>query len=210
MKFRDFEEKYTNYPIISDSIFLQEYNIKYLRILITKWVKKKWLIRLKKGFYVINKDYYLNKLNRYFIANNIYTPSYISLWSALSFYGIIPEGVYSITSVSSRKTALFKNFFGDFIYHNLKNELFFGYEIKVIDNLNVLWANPEKAFLDFLYLNIKNISINDDIRDNFRFQNLDKLRKTVIKKYLKVFNNKKLDIIVNKLIDVREGYRVIL
>jgi len=55
----------------------------------------------------------------YLFANKMYQPSYISLHSALAFYGIIPEAVVQITSVSSMKTAFFRNPFGEFSYKTM-------------------------------------------------------------------------------------------
>jgi predicted transcriptional regulator of viral defense system len=83
----------------------------------------------------------------------MYKPSYVSLHSALAFYGIIPEAVVQITSVSSLKTAFFSNPFGEFSYKNLKKELMFGYDLKPMDKRrSLLFATPEKAILDLLYL----------------------------------------------------------
>jgi len=88
------------------------------------------------------------------VANRIYAPSYISLHSALSFYGMIPEEVVQLTSVTTLKTAKFENDFGTFHYQNVKTSLYFGYEIKMMQNgRGLLFATPEKALLDLLYLN---------------------------------------------------------
>jgi predicted transcriptional regulator of viral defense system len=83
----------------------------------------------------------------------MYRPSYISLHSALSFYGIIPEEVVSITSVTTMKTNQFVNDFGTYTYQKVKRNLFFGYEPKLLqDGRAMLFATPEKAILDLLYL----------------------------------------------------------
>lgn len=88
-----------------------------------------------------------------YVANRIYMPSYISLHSALSFYGMIPEETVQLTSVTTLKTAKFENAFGTFHYQNVKTPLYFGYEIKTMQNgRGLLFATPEKALLDLLYL----------------------------------------------------------
>ena len=79
----------------------------------------------------------------------------------MSIYGLIPEAVSSITSVSTLKTARFENAFGQYTYQNVKPELFFGYKpvilplnTAIINAPKQAWmlAHPEKALLDLLYL----------------------------------------------------------
>jgi predicted transcriptional regulator of viral defense system len=87
------------------------------------------------------------------VANLMYRPSYISLYSALAHYGMIPEFVARTTSVTTLKTASFCNEMGAFDYRHLKPDLFWGYHM--IDSVNqrkILIALPEKALLDLLYL----------------------------------------------------------
>lgn len=119
---------------------------------LTRWLKKGYLIRLRRGFFSFPE--YQNKPDySFYFANRIYQPSYISLHSALAFYGMIPESVIQITSVSSLKTFSVVNDFGEFTYKNVKEALMFGYDLKnVADNRTILFATPEKALLDLLYL----------------------------------------------------------
>ena len=111
------------------------------------------LTKLRNQYYAFPEYRQMPDFSRY-VANRIYTPSYISLHSALSFYGMIPEEVVQLTSVTTLKTAKFQNDFGTFHYQNVKTPLFFGYEIKTMQNgRGLLFATPEKALLDLLYLN---------------------------------------------------------
>lgn len=117
-----------------------------------RWVKKGLLVRLRQGYYTFPE--YKNKPDfTLFFANRIYRPSYISLHTALAFYGIIPEAVVQITSVTSLKTASFQNEFGEYDYKSIREELMFGYDFKTIANgQSIKLARPEKALLDLLYL----------------------------------------------------------
>jgi predicted transcriptional regulator of viral defense system len=117
-----------------------------------RWVKKGLLLRLRQGYYTFPE--YKNKPDlTLFFANRIYRPSYISLHTALAFYGIIPEAVVQITSITSLKTTSFQNEFGEYEYKSIREELMFGYDIKPIANGRSLQlARPEKALLDLLYL----------------------------------------------------------
>lgn len=63
------------------------------------------------------------------ISNCLYRPSYISLESALSHYNFIPEGVYTIQNISTRKTILYETPIGSFQYRNIKPGVFFGYHV---------------------------------------------------------------------------------
>ena len=120
---------------------------------LTRWCRKGLLVKLRNEYYAFPEYKQVPGFSRY-VANRIYNPSYISLHSALSFYGIIPEEVIQLTSVSTLKTASFRNPFGTFHYQNVKTSIYFGYEIKMMQNgRGLLFAIPEKALLDLLYLN---------------------------------------------------------
>lgn len=117
-----------------------------------RWVKKGYLIRLRQGFYTF-PEYKKSAGYSLYFANRIYRPSYISLHTALSFYGMIPEAVVQITSVTTLKTAFFKNDFGEYSYKSVKENLLFGYQLKPVANgRTIQFASPEKALLDLLYL----------------------------------------------------------
>jgi predicted transcriptional regulator of viral defense system len=117
------------------------------------WVKKGYLIKLRNGFYSF-PEYLAEPGFDLFIANRIYRPSFISLHSALSFYGMIPEAVVQITSVTTLKTVGFVNHFGTFSYQSIHPGLMFGYDLKPHGkNRSLMIAQAEKALLDLLYLN---------------------------------------------------------
>lgn len=117
-----------------------------------RWTKKGLLIRLRQGYYTF-PEYKSKPDFTLFFANRIYRPSYISLHTALSFFGIIPETVVQITSVTSLKTASFHNEFGAYEYKSVREELMFAYDILPIgDGHSLQLARPEKALLDLLYL----------------------------------------------------------
>lgn len=127
------------------------------------------LKRIVKGKYFFS----FKEINDYELANFLLTPSYISLESALSFYGILAQFPYSITSVTPAKTRRIIYNEKEFEFAHLKKEYFFGYEKKD----NFLIAQPEKALLDELYLISKGlISISLD-ELNLSQINKNKLRK---------------------------------
>ncbi|MBG0860416.1 MAG: type IV toxin-antitoxin system AbiEi family antitoxin domain-containing protein [Bacteroidales bacterium] len=117
-----------------------------------RWVRQGYLVRLRQGYYAFPEYRESAEFALYF-ANVIYKPSYISLHAALSFYGIIPEAVPGITSVTTLKTITFSNDFGEYSYKNIKPEMMFGYDLREMEGgRRIMLATPEKALIDLLYL----------------------------------------------------------
>ena len=117
-----------------------------------RWIRKGYIIRLRQGYYSFPEYKGKPDFAMYF-ANRIYRPSYVSLHTALSFYGIIPESVVQITSVTTLKTASFTNEFGEYSYKSIRENLMFGYNLKPLaDGQTLQLAQPEKALLDLLYI----------------------------------------------------------
>jgi predicted transcriptional regulator of viral defense system len=117
-----------------------------------RWVKKGLLLKLRNGLYAF-PDYAAKPNFTFFAANRMYLPSYISTFTALSFYGLIPEAITNITSVSPKKTTSFENALGVFQYHSINRKLMFGFDLLPFDNGKSLQiAKPEKALLDLLHL----------------------------------------------------------
>ena len=168
---------------------------------LTRWLKQGYIIRLRQRYFSFPE--YKNKPDyaRYF-ANRIYRPSYISLQTALSFYGMIPEAVVQFTNITSLKTAVFFNEFGEYSYKSIKEEFMFGYEPKFIaDGRTVLFATPEKALLDLLYLNPFYNSEQDflELRLDEDYMQ-DELNQELLIKYCSQFQNKELKKRVNLLL----------
>jgi predicted transcriptional regulator of viral defense system len=159
---------------------------------LTRWVKQNLLIRLRQGFYAF-PEYLTQRDFSWYLSNRIYKPSYISLHTALSFYGIIPEAVTKITAVSSLKTAGFENAFGVYSYQKIQPELMFGYELKPFSKGSIPFATPEKAILDLLYLysfynterEMKELRFDEDFME-------DDLNLERLNEYAKRFENKAL------------------
>lgn len=118
---------------------------------ITRWIKKGYIVKLRQGYYAF-KEVLSNRDFAFYISNKIYNPSYVSFHTALSFYGMIPESVSVITAATTLKTAEFDNDFGLYKYHKISSSLFWGYDLKPFGSKTIMFASPEKALLDLLYL----------------------------------------------------------
>lgn len=114
---------------------------------INYYLNKGLIIKLRNGLYTLKE----NAPSDFFVAGRLYQPSYISLETALSYYGVIPETVYSVTSVTTRKTARFETLGKSFVYRKIKNSAFNGYYLKKSGSESFYVAFPEKALADYLY-----------------------------------------------------------
>ena len=119
---------------------------------ISYMVGKGEIIRLKKGLYVASSKILGQTLNKELIANHIYGPSYISLESALAYYGLIPERVYLTKSITLKRSKEFKNELGVFEYITVPDNYYpIGItQEKVAEKYNYLIATPEKAICDMI------------------------------------------------------------
>lgn len=112
-------------------------------------VKRGSLCNLKRGIYTFVDA----KIDEFVIAGKLYTPSYVSLESALNIYGIIPDVVVNVTSVTTITSKKIATELGTFSYSKIRNDLFFGYT-NIMDKTSGLYyqiATPEKALLDYIY-----------------------------------------------------------
>ena len=117
-----------------------------------QWQQAGYIVSLRQGWYTFADYLQQPDYARYF-AGKMCAPSYISLHTALSFYGIIPESVVEITSVTTQKTCRYENAFGQFSYQTIRPRLFWGFEPKTMrDGKQYMMATPEKAIIDLLYL----------------------------------------------------------
>lgn len=170
---------------------------------LTRWCRKGMLVKLRNQHYAFTEYRQVPDFSRY-VANRIYMPSYISLHSAFSFYGMIPEEVVQFTSVTTLKTAKFENAFGTFHYQNVKSPLYFGYGMKKLQNGRcMLMATPEKALLDFLYLypDYKTPQDMEELRLDQYFMSHE-LNTQLLMEYLSRFSSKALAQRVKRLLKV--------
>jgi len=113
--------------------------------------KKGLLVRLKKSRRGSLYSLADKMPDQYEIANRLYEPSYISLDTALSHYGIISETIYGITSITPKTTRRFNVEGIVYSYFRVKRRIFTGYRPIEYANTIVLMAEPEKALADYLY-----------------------------------------------------------
>ncbi len=145
---------------------------------LSRWNRSGKIIMVAPGYYVL-PDETTDETDLFSIAGRLYTPSFVSLESALSFYRLIPDTVLSVTSVCTRKTRRINSPLCTFIYRSIQPQFFFGYEAKIGRNYSFLMASPERAVVDLLYLR-RDISSAEDMRelrfDSEIFNELDPMK----------------------------------
>lgn len=192
MKYRDFVKTIGKPYFTRQDVLLRDISIYDSQL--TKWQKEGLLVRAKRGLYVFTDRQ--KELTPEEMSMLLYEPSYISLESALSHYGFIPEIVHAVTSVTTKTTRTFSNPFGHFMYRSVKPELFFGYVPKETKHGKFLFAEPEKALLDFFYLRPDAVGDSMESLEELRI-NCEIFTETVNKekfgKYLGLFKSKKME-----------------
>jgi len=110
------------------------------------------IIRIRRGLYARSR-LYGGTVEPMEVANLVYGPSYISLEYALSYYGMIPERVESVTSVTTKRTKMFATPLGNFSYDHIPGTAFAaGISLEARNGINVLIATREKALCDRIAL----------------------------------------------------------
>jgi predicted transcriptional regulator of viral defense system len=111
-----------------------------------------FVIRLKRGVFVVSPKVHHKPLSKELIANHLYGTSYISLHTALSFYGLIPERVTTVCSVSTKRSHSIQNSVGNFDFVAAKLPYFsIGVRQEIVNNeYAFLIATPEKALCDII------------------------------------------------------------
>jgi len=178
MQFLQLKESLRDFTIFSlrDA---RKIDLRFHRRRLNEWQDKGYIRKVIRGYYVFS-DLKLDENVFFDIANKIYKPSYISLEMALSYYHLIPESVYKVTSVSTRRTYAFKTSLAEFNYRTVKPQLFFGYTILRYNGKSFKIACVEKAILDYFYFNNNLRSISDfrslRINKDMFFEQVDKDR----------------------------------
>ena len=116
------------------------------------WLEKNgYIIRLKRGLYVVNPEHSGKILSSELIANHLYTPSYISMSTALRYYGLIPEAVYVHQSMTVKHSRSFQTLIGSYDYKYISREAFpIGVRSIHKGDYAFLMASPEKALCDLI------------------------------------------------------------
>lgn len=191
-------------PIFNSSILLSgNVDPKLIRIQLSRWVKAGKIFQLRRGLYSIASPYQRRQPHPFLVANHLQKASYVSLQSALSFYGLIPEVVNITTSVSTGRPERLETPLGTYEFRHIKTVLLFGYRMVEIGEQSAFIATPEKALLDLIYLQSGGNSTA--YLKELRLQNTEKLDKDLLREQSEKFNTPKLQNAVKGILLLMSG-----
>jgi len=191
MNYHEFAQTLKPFPCYSVTE-IEKYFPRFDRRRLVEWQAKGYIEKLRNGYYCF-ADQTDDANFRQFLANRLYQPSYISLESALAWYGFIPEAVFQTISCSTRKSQRFETPRGVFVYRHVRRELFFGYQLISWKRWKLLLADPEKALIDYLYLHSTIRNTNDllalrwnvfAMNEQINHKTLDRYEKAIASKAL--------------------------
>jgi predicted transcriptional regulator of viral defense system len=140
-------------PVFESSLLLAgKVSPEYMRLQLTRWKKSGRVYQLRRGLYAIAPPYQKVKPHPFVIANHLQRASYVSAQSALTFFGLIPETIYTTISITAGRPERLETPLGIFEFRHIKPELLNGYQMVDLRNQPALVATPEKALLDLVYL----------------------------------------------------------
>ncbi len=178
-------------PVFESSLLLAgDVNPKVVRLQLFRWVKSGRINQLRRGLYALAPPYQKTRPHPFLVANRLQRASYVSLQSALAFYGLIPEMVNITVSVTTGRPERLVTPLGIFEFRHIKLDLLFGYQMTNFGGQNALVASPEKALLELVYLQPGGAS--PVYLRELRLQNLDRLDLDLLKKQAIAFESPKM------------------
>ena len=158
------------------------------------------IIRIKRGVYLFANEFQKCGASNFEIARYLYMPSYISLESALSYYSLIPEAVYTTTSVTSKRACEFKTPLGLFSFSKLPLTSYQEGLVRVKTESTVFMiATPLKALLDKIYLDNRNYKSLAELESDLRVEmdslqnEIKKMSNKEIVEYGKLYKSKRME-----------------
>ena len=197
MNFIQFKATLNDFPVFSTAD-IRTVDSNFDRRRLNEWQGKGYIRKISKGLYIFS-DVDIDESMLFRIANKLYRPSYISLETAMAHYQLIPEVVYGVTSVSTRRTYRFGPSLAHFTFRTVSPRLFFGY---MLTSETAKIATVEKTLLDFFYLNpeINNPKAYDSLRVD-RNALSDQLDETRLRHLLDRFGSAILSQRINRFLE---------
>ena len=128
-------------------------NPREIRRQLSRWRQAGKIHQLRRGLYCLAPPFQKESPHPFLVANRMLPASYVSLQSALTYFGMIPEYVPVTTSVTTRRPARWETPLGIFNFRHIQVDFFDGYHlVDLSEKQQSFIAGPEKALLDLIYL----------------------------------------------------------
>jgi predicted transcriptional regulator of viral defense system len=187
MKWESFVNHMKGVPVVlTENLRTRFSSFGSMAVQLGRWHNAGKLIQLKRGVYLIAEPYRKVEIHEPFLAQTLKHPSYISLEKALEFHGLIPEAVPVYTSVTTKRPGRFVTEIGSFDYRHIQRPFFWGYESVERHGQIGFVAMPEKALLDFFYLN--RVAVTESYLREMRLQNTEKVNLKRLTEFASHFN----------------------
>jgi len=154
MEFAELVEIIKDEPVFETGLLLAgEVNSVDIRRQLSRWKQAGKIYQLRRGLYCLAPPFQKVNPHPFLIANRLVPASYVSLQSALAYYGMIPEYVPVTTSITTSRPDHWETPLGIFDFRHIQVDFFDGYTlVDLSDNQQAFIARPEKALLDLVYL----------------------------------------------------------
>lgn len=197
MKWIDFSERLLrmNLPVFTLREALKVSGLEYDtgRTQIARWVRMQRLVRLKNGLFALKGPLDRGEIPVFYTANQFYSPSYISLESALSYYNLIPEQTFAVMSVCSKPTRKYVVMQTSYVFRSVQPRFLTGYVVEKEMGFDIRIAEREKAVVDYLYFTIVDKTSPLDRLD------LNSLNRKKLYEYASLIKEEKLMRLIRKL-----------
>jgi len=191
-------------PVFESSLLLAgNINPQIVRLQLTRWVNSGRVYQLRRGLYSIAPPFQKIRPHPFLVANHLQKASYVSLQSALAYYGLIPEVVNITTSVSTGRPERLETPIGIYEFRHIKMDLLFGYKKTNLGDQSAFVATPEKTLLDLIYLHPGGDSF-DYLRE-LRLQNTEILDISILREFAEKFKTPKLQKAVKGILQLMTG-----
>jgi predicted transcriptional regulator of viral defense system len=156
---------------------------------------------LRRGLYTLAPPFQKVKPHPFVIANRLVRASYVSCQSALAHYGMIPEHVPVITSVTAARPTRWETPLGVYEFRHIRADRLRGYRLTDLGaEQRAFVATPEKALLDLIYLQPGGDSL-EYLRE-LRLQRLDGLKADELQRQADLSDSPKLRRVVARVRDL--------
>ncbi len=154
MEFTELLEIVQDEPVFETGLLLSgDVNPREIYRQLSRWRQAGKIYQLRRGLYCLAPPFQKVKPHPFLVANRLLPGSYVSLQSAMAFYGMIPEYVPMTTSVTTSRPAQWETPLGVFDFRHIQVGFFDGYRFMDLgENQRAIIATPEKALLDLVYL----------------------------------------------------------